>query len=626
MLRACEQVHVLRTCVVYWLVPVDPVFLAPDIATRDLAEKTSTTLPAGHAADARPLQNCECAKEIPMRSPKWAFPLLLMILSFATSAFAQSRISITDCESFFSLCTERQDNVSYDPEYLGQYIGHDEPAVLFYSNVPGSGNYSRYKLVLPKDPPTFPTDAHPDGSGAPTVWNFQLHPAFWFGMALCDTESYPNSTHECKPDSDENIFASPDPNSPKYIGKHPGVAFLEMQFYPPGWLVGFTPDKYAASLHINSDSAKALGPNGQVLNNGACLASVGQETTVFALLTLDGKSQAPADPQNHDPAKFAVIPGETFLMNPGDTIIVTIRDTEDGLLTEAFDVNTGQRGSMTASIADGFAQIVFDPTATTCTSRPYAYHPMYATSGPDTRVIWAAHTLNVSFSDEIGHFNYCDAQDNSIFTGLGRCTTSPVEVEIDPTTGKHEGDDRECVDAASSTVFGFPGQSLGGCIDSDADFDGVPYHHAWAGSGTDPYNFSAVPTPIRFTSPKFRPSGHGEGEGELRNYSRVAFEADIPAIEGSACNRSTGAGCVNPPPGAFYPIYTTTQRDDGCWWQLGGGSIPGTTNNFGGSSATEYKNLEQSVFIGGTSTNPGARFLLENYYLLLPNNPCRQGE
>src|SRR5215469_609848 len=66
------------------------------------------------------------------------------------------------------------------------------------------------------------------------------------------------------------------------------------------------------------------------------------------------------------------------------------------------DVTTGQTGSMTASVANGFAQIVFDPTATTCKSRPYAYHPMYSTSSETTNVTWAAHTLNVAFSDEIG--------------------------------------------------------------------------------------------------------------------------------------------------------------------------------------------------------------------------------
>src|SRR5262249_54540412 len=95
-------------------------------------------------------------------------PFLLSVLLLEGYSLGQSRLNFS-CEDPFSLCTERQDNVSADPEYLGRYIGHDEPSLLFYSNVPGSGNYTQYKLVLPKDPARFPTDAHPDGTGEPTV-------------------------------------------------------------------------------------------------------------------------------------------------------------------------------------------------------------------------------------------------------------------------------------------------------------------------------------------------------------------------------------------------------------------------------------------------------------------------
>jgi hypothetical protein len=356
---------------------------------------------------------------------------------------------------------------------------------------------------------------------------------------------------------------------------------------------------------------------------------VGLETTAFALLTLDGKSQAPGDPLNSDPNKQAVIPGETFLMNPRDKLIVTIRDTEDGLRTIVKDLTTGQTGFMTASPANGFAQIIFDPNATTCTSRPYAFHPMYATSSEHTRVPWAAHSYNVAFSDEIGHYNYCDAQDGSIIPGLlGACLSSPVENQVDSHGVHNEVDDFFCVDPPSSTVFGsaFP---LGGCLDSDVDFDGVPYRNAWAGTGPDPYGFSAVPSPILFTSPKFR-SKDGEWEdedeeGRLKSFHRVSFETDLPAIEDSTvCDVLTGNGCVNPPPGAlFYPIYSTTEIGEGCWWQLGGPGIPGTKNNFGGSSATEYSTLLGSVYIDGTLSKPASIVVFENFHRVLQHNPCR---
>ena len=38
-----------------------------------------------------------------------------------------------------------------------EYVGHDEPSLLFYSNKPGSGNRSQYTVTLPNDP----TPAHP---------------------------------------------------------------------------------------------------------------------------------------------------------------------------------------------------------------------------------------------------------------------------------------------------------------------------------------------------------------------------------------------------------------------------------------------------------------------------------
>jgi hypothetical protein len=103
-----------------------------------------------------------------------------------------------------------------------EYVGHDEPSVLFYSSRPGSGNRMSYDLNLPTDPlPKNPTQAGKS-------YSFQLNGAFWFGMALCDTQSYPNQVSTCTPDSDSNIV------DPAVSPNHPGTAFMEMQFYPPG--------------------------------------------------------------------------------------------------------------------------------------------------------------------------------------------------------------------------------------------------------------------------------------------------------------------------------------------------------------------------------------------------------
>jgi hypothetical protein len=78
----------------------------------------------------------------------------------------------------------------------------------------------------------------------------------------------------------------------------------------------------------------------------------------------------------------------------------------------------------------------------------------------------------VAFSEEIGHFNYCDIQDNSVTPGKGACLKSPLEAEVGPQTGtRNEADDLFCVDTASSTAFGSI-QPSGGCLDSDVDLMG----------------------------------------------------------------------------------------------------------------------------------------------------------
>jgi hypothetical protein len=94
------------------------------------------------------------------------------------------------CEENAPLCTEVVNPLNYE----GKYTGADEPSLLFYSNVPGSGNSNVYVLTLPKDPPILPKQ---DGTGG--TFNFQLHPAFWFGMAMCDTQSAPNPPGRNRP-------------------------------------------------------------------------------------------------------------------------------------------------------------------------------------------------------------------------------------------------------------------------------------------------------------------------------------------------------------------------------------------------------------------------------------------
>jgi hypothetical protein len=203
-----------------------------------------------------------------------------------------------NCDENSALCTDRYDHKSYD----GDYTGHDEPSLLFYSAVPGSGNLSIYHLTIPSEPPTPPNQA---GTGG--TYNFQLHPAFWFGMAMCDSQSAPNFTSTCTPSSDSNIFEGTNPAASDYIGKHPGTAFMEMQFYPPGWVLwqngGTSCDstKWCAALNIDSLSRNM---NTGITNNPDCLAKVGEEPVNFAFITTTGVPLGPPGPLSQTPATF----------------------------------------------------------------------------------------------------------------------------------------------------------------------------------------------------------------------------------------------------------------------------------------------------------------------------------
>jgi len=513
--------------------------------------------------------------------------------------------------------------------------GHDEPSLLFYSDKQGSGNSNEYQLTLPTDPPTAPANAGIGGN-----WNFMLHPAFWFGMAMCDDQSAPNPGVNCPADSDSNIKTSLNPSSPDYLGNTPGTAFMEFQFYPPGWGnvgtgVSCGPNNHQWCAAMTIDSFGQNSNTGQV-NNSDCLTKAGLEYVNFAILTKSGVPNGPADPLKQVfPDSFETT-SDTLEMNNGDQLSISMNDTKAGFQIVVHDLTTGDTGSMTASVANDFGHPLYQPTASSCTDAAYAFHPMYSTSSPDTRVLWAAHSYNVAYSDEIGHFEYCNAP---ISRQGGHCTVQdPGEVT---SSSAPFGDDTTCFnlpvidsnnDQANPSFNGCLGFSIGG----DYDFDGPEYQNGnWP--GTTGATVSKVSTPIVFTSPLYHPGG-GQGRingNGLKNYDQVAFEADLPRIEGSDfssnnnCQRhlsnpadpTPGAGCVNPPNGAsFYPIFTTATASDGsCVWQEGGGSIPGTTNNFGGTSSLEYGPLLVSNY---PVAGPSVSQRLNNFHNTLSNNPC----
>ncbi len=520
--------------------------------------------------------------------------LATALLSPGTGAQAVSSHMTLRCDDR-ATCTEVQ---NYSEVFgANYYVGHDEPSTLFYSDHPGAGNQMTYRLTLPTDPAPTPTN----------TFNFQLHPAFWFGMAMCDVQSYPEQVSTCTPDSDSNIANNPDPTAPDFMGHHAGTAFMELQFYPPGW-VAWPPGNscdakmWCAALNIDSLSEDPI--NGTVLNS-TCQSLVGIEYVNFAFLTKSGNSQAPASPVNSTLATFTPDSGQDLFMNSGDQLVVDLHDTAHGLKTTVTDLTTHETGSMTSSAGNGFGMVQYAPTGTACNNIPFDFHPMYSTSSEATRVIWAAHSYNIAFSDEIGHFDYC-----STVPATGNCAGfegAPGDVEL------RDRDDNFCFRANQSTLV-----QVNGCLGTNTGFDGVPYHTVWPDGNTANH-----PTSLLFTSPV---TNH-------QNYERMAFEADLPRIEVSSlspsnsCNRTTGANCLRIPltddgvAANFYPFFSTTNLQSTCTWGIGN-VFPGVTNDFGKNNQYGlFLKLTYLVFGGGGATLQR----INDFRNVLSSNPCPAG-
>jgi hypothetical protein len=203
-------------------------------------------------------------------------------------------------------------------------------------------------------------------------------------MAMCDVQSYPEQLSTCTPNSDKNIV------DPAISAKHPGTAFMELQFYPPGWApkpFGISCDTTKWCIALNIDSLSQNPVTGQ-LQNSSCQSIAGLEYVNFAFLTKSGTPQpnSPANPVQSTLQTFTPDPKADLFLNSGDQVSVTLHDTAHGLLTRVDDATTGQSGSMTASAANSFGLVQFDPTGSSCTNIPNDFHPMYSTSSEKTRV------------------------------------------------------------------------------------------------------------------------------------------------------------------------------------------------------------------------------------------------
>lgn len=514
------------------------------------------------------------------------------------------------------------------------YVGHDEPSVKFISTTAGSGYQMTYYMKLPTDPTSPPTN-----SGSVTDYA-ELSPAPWFGLAICDPASYP--VHRCTPHSDRNSGRFNNPNAA-------GSAFMELQFYPPGFApfqddVSCSATKWCAAMNIDSLEAtfgfNFLNPN--------CTEPVN-----FAYLQTNGVPAGPPSPQRTNGHTFQPN-AHTLEMNSGDVLKVAITDPltgpKAGFTTTVTDLTTGKKGVMIASAHNGFMHTNLH----TCKGSKFTFHAEYNTARQGNQVPWAALEGGVLMEQEIGHSEVCASLSNSdpsISTGFrdsatedtcnggsegdtitvgegpcdgqtGICTGAETEGPSGPVACGSDnftsGDlceyaDGTCIPAGSRNV------KINGVTVSenspvnfceanrfqngDLDFDGITYQ-----STSWPDGSSSVPTSFRYAGP-FTTSG--------KTYPKVQFETDIPGSE-ALCDVPSGSGCVVPPLGGadFYPFWTLTNKSGQgigslfpggtCIWNFGNTIAGVTTKTLGGDTqyASEDLGRPAGTNISAVMANP----------------------
>ncbi len=499
----------------------------------------------------------------------------------------------------------------YDNDH---YIGHDEPNTDFTSSTPGSGNNVTWTVTLGKSPEAAPTDVDPGHDV--TAW-FELSPAPWFSMALCDPGSFPQTS--CTPESDSNAPTCDGPDCTSGLGG--GSAFMEMQFYPPGnppFIDSQSCDTthWCAALTIDSLECTAAFAS----CNNDC-----EEPTNFAFIQRNGVPTGPPSPQDADTAT-EVNNNETLLMNPGDTIRFHMWDAPAPGGGDAFevvmdDLTTHQSGYMQASAANGFQTT----SMADCSGTPFNFQPEFNTAKPGNINSWGADQTDISTVFETGHWEPCTSLSDQITpnpldpndTGaLYDTCASPYEnapgihrtsAEIGNAVCYYAGNTHPGYDGAGTSTQ--PDQ-MTGCQDDlyqngDLDFVGPPYYRgSWP---TGPTPTSRVPSSF---VEQF-PTSNGQ------QYSQFHFQTDIALSEyecggGNYANASaSAAGCTVPPqgPGGFYPYWTQAQQYGGCSLEFGNVSSGFGLTTFGEDAqygTDQFATYGYPQFIGATYNNPCA--------------------
>jgi hypothetical protein len=490
----------------------------------------------------------------------------------------------------FYACADVHDPASDDGRFTdnGEYVGHDEPDLNFTSSKRGSGNDTTWTFRLGKDPTAAPTDSKP---GSDVSRYFELTPALWLSMPLCDPQSYP--ILPCTPDSNKNAPS----------GQYPGggSAFLELQFYPPGfapWIDSISVDNthWAAAMVIWSLESTQNFTN----INPDC-----EEPGNFSFIQSNGVPPGPPSPQLTDAASST--PNvHTLLMNEGDRLQVHVDDAavpgNGGKALEVVidDLTTGKTGYMQASAANGF----MNTSIIDCSGTPFNFEPEYNTAAPQNVVPWAANNVGVSASFETGHFEPCTSITGKRSIDLGSdlsdtyYTTCKGPYESAAAGGDGSSDpeisDAPCYPKGDTHGGLAPPDEMTGCTDEytqngDLDFDGPPYWTEWPTSRTP------TTTPSTFM---FDPPTTGSPAAQ---YTGFNFDTDLAFSEVTTCDPESPQGCTVPPPNApgnFYPYWTLSGTTSHCYWEFGNmtnGDSFGEDAQYGSPNPNEFPEFDSAI-------------------------------
>ncbi len=251
---------------------------------------------------------------------------------------------------------------------------------------------------------------------------------------------------------------------------------------------------------------------------------------------------------------------ETLLMNQGDSLKLTIKDTTNGVLTRVVDQTTGKSGFMIASAANGFQSL----NVNTCAPTNFNFHPEFSTARFGNFVNWTGLQANVGFATETGHFE------------VG--------------SGDGDRDDTQC----------FPGPVVAGCIGTDFDFDGTSYQADW------PDGTSNTPTSLQIHSVLGKGIGPVSSPNGLTNYTHpytaLQFETIVLLTEAAV-----GTCCHLPPLGAtFYPFFAQSGSGTHCALTFGNDIRGATVNDFGRDAQYGRPDLVWLPFLlsSGVQPNP----------------------